>query len=155
MKTENGLSAAPVERLVSVRRWVWRLAYPFCRAANKLFGLSYLWVNVGIAAWHRESFDALWHHQWFGDPIAEMPESVILCGIRYRVSVAEGLVQFINADCGTGESLRFERDPHDRYGFLWYYDGTRVAASHFEQAYEWIKAVYGGSHEVKRPALSR
>lgn len=151
----NNCPPDPVHRFISVRRWFWRTAYPFCLVAHKAFGLSYLWVNVGIAAWHREHFDALWRHRWFGDAIAAMPASVNLCGIRYEVSVSEGLVQFVNRDLGITR-LCFERDPHDRYGFMWYYDGEqRVSACHLETAYEWIKAVYGGSHELKRPALSR
>lgn len=140
---------------VSLRRLFWKCAYPFCRIGHKLFGLSYKWVNVGIAAWHGEYFDALWHWRWFGDSIDQMPDEVNLCGIVYRTTVAEGLVQFSESHC-SGTRLCFERDPHDQYGFLWYYEGSqRVPACHWEEAYAWVKAVYGGSHELKRPALSR
>lgn len=135
-------------------RIFWRIAYPFCWLGNKLFGTSYKWVNVGIAAWHREYFDPLWHHEWFGDPIDSMPPAVNVCGIMYEISVAEGLVQFLDRHC-SGRRLRFERDPHDRYGFMWYFESSgAVPASHIQKAYDWIKAVYGGSHELKRPALS-
>ena len=129
------------------------MIYPFAQIAHKLFGMSYKWVNVGIGAWHREYFDQLWHHRWYGDVIETMPHDANLCGIRYEVSVSEGLVTFVERHC-SGTRLTFERDPHDQYGFLWYYSGSNhVPASHFEQAYQWVKAVYGGSHELKKPAL--
>ncbi len=135
-----------------MRRLAWKLAYPFCLIGHKFFGIRYKWVNIGIAAWNPESFDPLWHWQWFGDSIDEMPESVNLCGIRYRVTVAEGMVQFRESPFN-GTVFRFERDPFDKYGFLWYFEGRgRVPSSHVEVAYEWVKAVYGGSHDLKRPA---
>lgn len=128
--------------------------YPLALVGHKLFGLSYKWVNVGIGAWRRDSFDPLWQHRWYGDEIDAMPDSVNLCGCRYDVSVAEGLVLFVSRDYCT--RLCFERDPHDRYGFLWYLDGSNhVAVCHVVQAYEWIEAVYGGSHELKRPAVKQ
>lgn len=142
---------ALVHRL-SVQRLWWRCAYPFARAGHRLFGLSYKWVNAGIGAWHRDLFDPLWQHEWYGDEIPAMPPRVNLRGSMYDVSIHEGMVTFVDRDSFT--RLTFERDPHDRYGFLWYYEGSgRVAATHLEHAYKWIKAVYGGSHELKRPAI--
>ena len=135
-----------------VLRLLWRLAHPFCVAGHKVFGLSYKWVNVSRAAWHRELFDPLWHHRLFGDEIQAMPDDVNLCGIRYNVTVAEGLIQFVSRDLHS--RLMFERDPHDRYGFLWYYQGHgHVPVCHVCRAYEWVEAVYGGSHDLKRPAV--
>lgn len=139
---------------MTIRRLFWRLALPFARAANKWCGLSYRWVNVGIGAWREKSFDPLWHHEWYGDPVEHMPSRVILCGIGYRVIVAEGLVQFVCDDGMSGTRLCFERDPHAKYAFLWYFTcGQRVSASHVDKAYRWIKAVYGGSFENKQQPL--
>lgn len=139
------------KRRLTYRRLLWMALYPFARVAYRLFGLSYKWVNVGIGAWQRNSFDELWHHEWYGDEITFMPAQVNLNGSMHEVRVHEGLVTFVSRDWYT--RLTFERDPHDRYGFLWYYEGPRVAASHFDKAYRWVKAVYGGSHELKRPAV--
>ena len=135
-----------------MRRWLWRSVYPMAVVANRVFRLDYKWVNIGIGAWRRESFDPLWHHERYGDAIDAMPSQVNLCGIMYQVTVKEGMVTFVNRDAWS--RLTFERDPHDRYGFMWYYEGTgRVAASHIDMAYRWIRAVFGGSHELKRPAI--
>lgn len=135
---------------MSIRRFSWRFAYPFCRILHR-FGLSYKFVNIGIAAWNRESFNPLWHHKYFGDEITNMPESVNLCGILYHVAVSEGLVKFSSRD--TWSFISFTRDPF-AMEFLWYVELVgRVPASHVERAYEWIKAVYGGSFELKRPAI--
>ena len=136
-----------------MKRLFWQCAYPVCLLCHKLFGLSYLWVNVDIAAWYPKYFDPLWHHEWFGDEIKRLPDYIILCGIGYRTSVSDGLVQFICDDGMSNNRLRFDRDPHDSYGFLWYCDGVgRVPAPHWDCAYRWVKAVYGGPHELKRPA---
>lgn len=156
MNTEPASMRARLQHIVSVlsvRRAFWMLAYPFCLIGNK-FGASYKWVNVGKGAWHPEWFDPLWHWRWYGTQIEQMPETVNLCGIRYHVSVAEGLVTFVDRVSGT--RLSFERDPHDRYADLWYCDpGRRFPATHFREAYEWIQAVYGGSHVKKRAAVAR
>jgi hypothetical protein len=134
-----------------MRRFVWRLMYPFACVANRWAGLSYKWVNVSVAAWHREWFDPLWHHEWFGDPIPALPDYVVLCGIGHRTSVSDGLVQFINDDMGG--RIAFERDPHDPHSHLWYVTTTRpTSAGQVDQAYRWVRAVFGGSFEKKRAA---
>ena len=128
------------------RRLFWRCAYPVARLAH-LFGASYKWVNVGRAAWHRESFDPLWHHEWFGDPIAALPDQVALCGVAYNVAVAEGTVVFTTAYpfMGYPKRLVFERRT-----YLWYADVcSGIPVVHVLQAYQWIAAVYGGSHVIR------
>jgi len=140
-----------------MRRITWRFLYPFTLLLHKIFGLSYKWVNVGIGAWRRDLFDLLWHYEWYGDKIEELPESVILCGIRYHTVAREGLVQFFNNDMGVTR-LQFERDPYDNCGALWYYVGGKrkeVPVAHIDKAYRWLIAVYGGSHEMKRDADTR
>lgn len=132
------------------------MLYPFAWIGNKWLGLSYKWVNVAYAAWHPELYNPIWHYQWFGDAIEEMPDKVNLCGTMYDVTVSEGLVQFVNREMVITR-ISFERDPHDKYAELWYcsYAGSfnKVPASDLERAYEWIKAVYGGSFEVKSTPL--
>lgn len=135
-----------------MRRLIWKLLYPIAVLSHRIFGTSYKWVNVGIGAWNRESFDPLWQHRWYGEEIADLPVSVNLCGARHEVAVSEGLVVFRSRDYWT--RVEFTRDPHDRYGFLWYVTIIgNVPATTVENAYQWVKAVYGGSHELKRPAL--
>lgn len=139
-----------------MRRMLWRLAYPFALAAHRWFGASYTWVNVGRGAWHTPStaFDPLWHWRWYGTPIDSMPPSVNLCGIVYRVSVAEGLVLFIATDGMSGNRMEFTRDPHDQHDHLWLLSlGGVTPATHVQKAYEWVKAVFGGSFDKKRPPL--
>jgi hypothetical protein len=139
-----------------VRRFFWRMAYPFVIVANK-FGASYKWVNVVKSAWMtaETGFGPLWHYRWFGDEIAAIPDRVVLCGIGYRVSVAEGLVLFKCDDGMSVTRIEFTRDPHDKYGFLWYVNvGGACPGCHLEQAYEWVKAVYGGSHQIKKLPLA-
>lgn len=134
-----------------MRRLFWRIAYPVTIAAHKLFGLSYRWVNVGKAAWltPETGFGALWHYRWFGNEIRELPSHVILSGLRHTVSVHEGLVVFVS-DMSSGR-IEFTRDPHDQYAFLWYIaTNGSVPACHVEDAIQWVDAVYGGSHEIKR-----
>jgi hypothetical protein len=137
-------------------RILWRIAYPFAYSLNLFGWLSYKWVNVSKSAWitSETGFGELWHYEWFGDEIDAIPERVVLCGIGYRVAVSEGLVVFREA-CGMSAArIEFRRDPHDQYGFLWYLElNGCVSASHVEEAYKWVKAVYGGSHERKRPAI--
>lgn len=131
------------------------MAYPFVVVANKC-GLSYKWVNVVRSAWITADtgFGPLWHFRWFGDEIKAMPDRVILCGIGYRVSVSEGLVLFKCDDGMSGTRLEFTRDPHDKYGFLWYVNLVgSCPGCHLEAAYEWVKAVYGGSHEIKKAPI--
>lgn len=136
-----------------IKRMFWRLAYPFALAANNLKLCSYRWVNLGHGAWRRDLFNDLWHHQHFGDEIEWMPNFVVLCGIGYRVSVAEGLVTFINRDL-IHKQMNFERDPHAD-AELWYFTGSgNLPASHIQQAYDWVKAVYGGSFDRKQLPLS-
>lgn len=127
------------------------MVYPFVILLHK-FGFSYKWINVSRSAWVHPTndFQLLWHYQWFGNPIEHMPPQVILNGILYRVIVAEGLVIF---KCDSGMlpiKFHFYRDPYCD-SFLWV---TEVRgpfpACHFESAYDWIKAVYGGPHSVKK-----
>jgi len=158
MQSQTETTPLPKQHAIVIglclRRRFWQVAYPFARLANKWFGASYKWVNVGIGAWHPELFDGLWHHRWYGQELTTLPESVNLNGIRYETTVSEGLVMFTNRDFGTAK-LCFTRDPHDVHGVLWYYEGSAVPASHVETAYNWVKAVYGGSFEKKRLPLSR
>lgn len=136
-----------------MRRLFWRLSLPFVIVANKL-GASYKWVNVARSAWAHASHNDLWHYRWFGDRIDMMPDFVNLCGTMYRVTVAEGLVSFRCDDGMSATRIEFRRDPHDQYGFLWYSEvNGNFPACHYERAYEWIKAVYGGSHEIKQKPL--
>lgn len=132
-------------------RCFWKTVYPLAILGYRLGVLSYKWVNVGCAAWHREWFDPLWHHEWFGDPIACLPDSVNLCGIRYSASEREGLIQFINRDFGTTR-ITFARDPHDPHDHLWRVElAGNVPAPHCDVAYRWVKAVFGGSFHRTRP----
>ena len=133
-----------------MRRLFWRLAYWPAIVAHRVFGASYKWVNVGKAAWHRELFDPLWHHECFGDPITAMPSEVNLAGHYYDVSSHEGLVTFKSEDWPYPPIL-FERDPHDVHSHLWRVscDGPMWAITMID-AYRWIEAVYGGSFEKKR-----
>ena len=139
-----------------MRRLFWRIFYPFAIVANK-FGTSYKWVNVGMSAWMKpaDGFGPLWHYEWFGDVVEQMPARVNLCGIGYRVSVAEGLVLFRRDDGMSATQFRFERDPHDRHSDLWYCEAVgRFSASHFDKAYRWVQAVYGGSFKIKKKPLA-
>ena len=149
--------AGPLHRVVSLRRLWWRIVYPFAVVAHRCFGTSYVWVNVAMGAWMTPAtgFGPMWHWRWYGQSIDKIPASVNLRGIRYRVAVSEGLVVFAASD-GVAGRIEFTRDPHDRYGFLWYLAiSGPTPAGHCEEAYDWVKAVYGGSHERKRPALRR
>lgn len=123
---------------------------PFCFVAYKL-GASYYWVNRCRGAWNRNSFDQLWQHKHYGDPITEMPKEVVLHGILFRVVVSDGLVQFIEV-MGIGTNrIMFERDPHSRHAFMWYCEiSHQMPACYIIRAYEWVEAVYGGSHNIKR-----
>lgn len=127
---------------------------PFVLVGHKL-GLSYKWVNVSRSAWGTSSHNDLWHYRWFGDEIDAMPDYVNLCGIMYRVVVAEGMVLFRCDDGMSTTMIEFHRDPHDQYGFLWYSEvNGRFPACHYERAHEWVKAVYGDDHEIKRKPIA-
>jgi hypothetical protein len=131
-----------------VKRLFWVAATPFVHVGHWLGLWSYKWVNVCIGARLPASFDALWQHQWYGTPIARLPDDVNLCGIRYRTSASEGTVIF--ADTAFAGRILFERDPHDRFADLWYVtlSGT-MPAPHVRAAYAWVCAVFGDSF-VKR-----
>ena len=123
-------------------RTFWRIAYPFCIIFHKLFGLSYKWVNVGFGAWHRNQFDPLWHHRWYGDEISSIPDAVNLCGIKYVVSVylrgMRVVIRFSSDDGHTIFKLSCDlQAPHS----LWYCDSTtHVAVKHLTQAHQWVEA---------------
>lgn len=122
-----------------MRRVFWKIVYPICLILNKVFGLSYKWVNVSRAAWHSKSSNLLWHHEWFGDPITVLPKSVVLCGIGYETFYLEkDMVEFRHV--GIGYSQLFFRKPKDTD--LWYVHTNRnVPVCHVEQAYAWLLAV--------------
>lgn len=130
------------------RRLLWCVLIP---VARWLPGRWSYWRNIAVSATGR-GFDELWHHEHFGDRIDHLPNWVNLAGIRYKTSVAEGLVQFIGDGGLGGQRIQFRRDPHDPHAYLWYVQSLEVPASHVDQAYRWIKAVYGGSHQRKKPA---
>lgn len=132
-----------------MKRFVWRCLYPVVKSAYAIGFLSYKWVNVANSAWltSKTGFDALWHHRWFGDPIESLPEKVNLCGLRYKTSVSEGLVQFVANDGMTNTRIKFIRDPHDRYAFLWYIElSPNCPYCHVQAAYAWVEAVFGGDY---------
>ena len=131
-----------------MRRLFWRVVSPLVRLANKAGWLSYKWCNVCIASWDRNSFDQLWQYEWFGDEIPIIPLNVNICGMGYAVSYHEGLVKFSRRDGWT--FITFMRDPHDVHAHLWYIDlRGNVPASHVDVAYNWVRAVHGGSFEKK------
>lgn len=135
-------------------------AYPFAIAANRLGLCSYKWVNVGHGAWRSDRFNELWHWQWYGTPIEDLPDEVILGGIMYRAAAAEGAVTFF--DNVTKCRITFYRDDlaHEVMGreALWYLELSSYhqhAAAHVREAYAWVCAVFGDSHEWKRPTSGR
>lgn len=151
--SEVSIATRLLKRSASPSRLCWRLAYPFAWLSHRCFGTSYAWVNAGYGAWltPETGFGPMWHWRWYGEPVTAIPERVNLCGIAYRVTVAEGLVLFRCDDGMSATRMEFTRDPYDRYGFMWYAEiRGRCAVSHLEAASEWVKAVYGGSHEMKR-----
>jgi hypothetical protein len=140
-----------------MRRAFWMIIYPFAVLANRVFGASYKWVNVGHGAWHRDRFDALWHCRWYGTPIPALPSLVNLCGILYSASAHEGLVTFRPEWVHQLPTWRicFRRD--DIAGHvIWYVElGQELAAPHVIAAYEWVEAVFGGSFEFRSAAPGR
>ena len=134
-----------------MRRWFWRLMYPFAGLASGLGLISCKWKNAGYFAW-TERRGGFYEYRWFGEVPERIPDSVSLGGIPYRVTVAEGLVSFRNNSGVSSTRIEFRRDPHDQYAFLWYSTVSgEFAVCHFERAYDWVKAVYGGSHVIKKP----
>jgi hypothetical protein len=137
----------------SPRRLFWKLASPFAWCANRMGWCSYKWVNVCAGARRPDLCDALWQYEWYGAPIPEMPDSVILCGIEYRTGASEGTVTFV--EDFTKCRITFERDAIARDA-LWYVElsGYRLKtpAPHVDAAYRWVKAVFGGAHEWKEAA---
>lgn len=139
--------------MMSMRRFLWRCATPAVYLAHRAGWCSYEWVNVCHGAWRRDRFDPLWHHERYGDPIETLPDTTILCGIRYDVQAHEGLVVF-RCDW-SARTVVFERDDHDPFADLWYAEiNGRVPASHVDMAYRWIRAVFGGSHVRKRSTVA-
>ena len=136
---------------MTVRRVLWMLARPFAWLGHRVGLWSLAPVNVAVLAWRRDLGDALDHFEHFGTPIDALPEFVILCGIGYCTAVSEGTVVF--TEYFTGRRIVFERDHHDPLAFMWYVESSgRVAASHMDAAYRWIRAVFGGSFERRRAA---
>ena len=139
-----------------MKRLIWRVLFPFCWLGNVVGFCSRAYRNKGHAAWRRDRFNPIIHYQYFGDSIAKMPERVILCGIGYIVSVSEGLVAFIEESpmWGCRSVIHFERDPYEKVQTLWRVSLQRsTAAPHVVAAYDWIKAVYGGSFEDKQKPI--
>lgn len=135
------------------KRIFWTLATPFVWLLNRCGLCSYYYVNLCTGARRRDLFDALWHYEKYGTPIGAMPSEQTLCGWGYRVATHEGLVLFRD-DYDPRNRITFERDPHDSLSTLWYVTlAGRIAASHADEAYRWVKAVYGGSFD-KRPSSS-
>lgn len=129
-------------------RLFWRLAYPCCRIAFHVFGASYKWVNYGYGAWHPELYDPIWHHQHYADELLGLPDRVNIRGMGYAATAVEGLVIFRSRDCGS--TITFDRDPHDQHAQLWYVKlNGNVPADHVEEAYRWVKGLFGGSFEKK------
>lgn len=130
-------------------RFKWRMAYWPALVLNRVFGVSYKWVNAGRGAWREDLYNPLWHHEWYGSPIPAIPNEVVLRGIGYRVSSHEGLVQFVS-DSPFCHTISFTRDPHDPHAHLWDVATSKpVSAEHIVEAYGWVKAVYGGPFEKR------
>lgn len=141
---------------MSARRMWWAGVSPVVWMLHRAGRCSYKWANVCHGARHPDRFDALWQHQWYGEPIPALPDELTLCGIGYTTAVAEGTVTFL--DPFTRTRITFDRDPHDRLAALWTVTlsgTTSIPASHVRSAYEWVCAVFGGSHDLKSPALVR
>jgi hypothetical protein len=108
--------------------------------------------NLCVGAWDRHAFDARWHFEHFGDPIASLPEYVVLGGIQYDTHVHEGLVVFAT-DAFFARRIEFERDPNDPLADIWYVRVNRpTPASHLVQSYAWVRGVFGGSFERRGAA---
>jgi hypothetical protein len=139
---------------MTYRRIAWAVLSPFVWVMNRAGFCSYAWVNVCHGARHSHRFDQLWQHRWYGAPLHALPRDVTLCGIGYVTAVAEGTVTFVDAD--TRARITFDRDDverHDMWTLL--LAGTDVVpAAHVRQAYEWVCAVFGDSHEWRRSAVS-
>lgn len=135
---------------MSGRRAFWFLASPVAWALHRAGLCSYKWVNVCHGARHRDRFDPLWQHRWYGEPIPALPEHVVLCGIGYEAAAAEGTVTFY--DPCTHSRITFDRDPHDRFADQWTVtiSGTlSMTAVHVREAYAWVCAVFGDSFTHK------
>lgn len=82
-----------------------------------------------------------------------MESSVNLCGIRYRVQLADEWTVVFTEDqpCGIPTRFMFDRPKHGLWQFHfcdgW---GGKVSACHIVEAYEWCKARIGGDHDEKR-----
>lgn len=135
-----------------MRRLFWKLMYPFTVIGNRHFGLNYKWVNVARGAWTPTGFNPLWHYEWYGDPIPDLPKYVILHGIGYETEYNEAcsIVSFVNTDFR--DRITFNRNMSTS---LWYVSFTRdPPASHIATAYKWVQAVFGGSFEFRIPVKS-
>lgn len=138
---------------MTYRRAFWILATPFVAVAHRFKWCSYAYVNYCIGARNPHLFNPLWQHRHYGAPIARMPDEVILGGIMFDVAVSEGTVTFVTEFGPLRTRMSFYRDPHDRYADMWYVElSGQNCASHVTDAYAWIKAVFGGSHEHKNKA---
>jgi len=138
-----------------MKRTFWKILFPFLYILNKLGLVSYGYRNKGLAAWRKDRFNPIVHFQYFGDSIEVMPTFVTLCAIGYNVRVSEGLVLFTEEmSIASSSRISFERDPYEKCSDLWYVECKgHIPASHVVTAYDWVKAVYGGSFEYKRAPL--
>lgn len=138
----------------TVLRTSWIFLTPIVWLANRVGLCSYAWVNLCIGARRPDLFDPLWHHEHFGTPIETLPDELVLCGIGYRVAVAEGTVTFV--EDFTRSRITFDRDPYGQMReALWYVSLSGwVAAPHVRAAYAWVSAVFGGSFEYRREPVT-
>lgn len=133
-------------------RYLTRLSTPIVWLLWKIGVYGRAEWNLCVGAWNPHLFDARWHFEYFGDPIASLPERVVLAGIEYHTHAHEGLVVFAS-DAFFGRRIKFERDPHDPLADLWYVHVSReTPASHVVQAYAWVCGVFGGSFEKRGAA---
>jgi hypothetical protein len=138
------------------RRQLWQIATPIVAAAHRFGWCGYEYVNRCKAANNRSKFWPTDHYEWFGDPIAEMPDEAVVCGIGYDVQCAEGLVTFVNTFGPLVSRITFTRDPHDPLADLWYVSVSgNVPASHVIGAYRWVGGVFGGSFEKRNTDAAR
>lgn len=136
-------------------------AYPACWLVMQLgrWNMRPYWLwkrmigpyTLGRALWNQRPEDAAYRFEMFGMPLGVIPSSVLLGGIRYRVSVAEGLIVFSESGgCwGTHTRICFER--HETIWYLKFSETwERVPVSHVLKAWRYVEEVYGGNFEIRR-----
>jgi hypothetical protein len=80
-----------------------------------------------------------------------LPDTVLICGIQYRVQEHEGLISFVEVGgiSGCRNQFTFERDGD---GMCWYLTAScsfgKIMVSHVLEAYNLVTKVYGKNFET-------